>query len=64
MEWQPEVHDGMNAGAAEIDFEYLKFTEFRKANLPTFQGTFNLDKAEEWIKAIKKIFSVLACTEQ
>ena len=32
-------------------------------NPPSFRGTFDPDKAEEWMKAMKKIFSVLVCTE-
>ena len=43
--------------------EYLKFAKFRKANPPSFRGTFDPDKAEEWIKAMEKVFSVLACIE-
>ena len=41
---------------------YLKFTEFQKANSPNFRGAFDLDKAEEWVKAME-VFSVLACTD-
>ena len=48
----------------EDDLEYLKFAEFGKANPPSFQGTFNPDKAKEYIKVMEKIFSLLACTEQ
>ena len=44
--------------------EYLKFAEFRKANSPSFRGAFDPDKAEEWVKAIEKVFSILACTDQ
>ena len=40
--------------------EYLKFIEFRKANSPSFRGAFDPDKAEEWIKAMEKVFSILA----
>ena len=35
----------------------------RKLSHPVFRGAFNPNKAEEWVKAIEKIFSVLACTE-
>ena len=35
-----------------------------KANPPSFRGTFGLDKAEEWVKAMEKIFSILACTDR
>ena len=46
-----------------MDAEYQKFSEFRRANPPSFKGTFNLDEADEWIKEIEKIYSVLACSE-
>ena len=41
----------------------IKFAEFQKANPPSFEGTFDLDKAKEWIKAMEKVFSILACTD-
>ena len=44
---QPEESQGGNPNRAEINLEYLKFAEFRKANLLSFRGAFNLDKAEE-----------------
>ena len=59
-EENPEGHNGGD----EVDLEYLKFTEFRKENLLSFRGTYNPDRADEWIKAIEKIFTVLACTEE
>ena len=43
--------------------EYLKFAELQKENSPSFRGAFDLDKAEEYIKAMEKVFSVLACTD-
>ena len=46
-----------------MDLEYLKFAEFRKANQPSFKGVFDLDKADEWNKAMEKVFSVLDCTD-
>ena len=39
--------EGGNPDEAEVDFEYLKFAEFRKANPPSFRGTFDPYKAEE-----------------
>ena len=45
-----------------MDLEYLKFAEFRKVNPPSFRGDFEPDKADEWIKAMEKVFSVLDCT--
>ena len=55
--------EGHNGGA-EVDHEYLKSTEFRKANLLSFRGAYNPNQADEWIKAIEKIFTVLACTKE
>ena len=46
-----------------MELEYLKFTEFRKVNLPSFRGVFDPDKANEWIKAMEKVFSVLDYTD-
>ena len=67
MEWMehrdeenPEGHNG----GAEVDLEYLKFTKLRKVNPPNFTRAYNLDRADEWIKSIEKIFKVLACTEK
>ena len=59
-EENPERHNG----GAEVDLEYLKFAEFRKANPPSFRGAYNPDRADEWIKAIQKIFMVLAYTKE
>ena len=56
IERQPEVNNGGNARGAGVNLEYLKFVEFKKTNQPNFLGTFHLDKAEEWIKMIEKIF--------
>ena len=62
--WRPETgHEG-NPNGLGMDLEYLYFAEFRKANPPSFRGTFDPDKAEEWVKAMEKIFSVLACIDQ
>ena len=55
--------EGHNDGA-EIDLEYLKFAKFRKANPPSFRGAYNPDRPDEWIKAIEKIFMVLAYTKE
>ena len=44
--------------------EYLKFAEFRKVNPTSFRGAIDLDKAKEWVKAMEKVFSILACTDQ
>ena len=53
-----EPVDGNGANA-----EYQKFSEFQKANPPYFKRAFNPDEADEWIKEMKKIYSVLVCSE-
>ena len=64
MEWRSEENlEGPN-GCTEVNLEYLKFVEFRKANLLSFRRAYNPDQADEWIKAIEKIFTVLACIEK
>ena len=60
---QPETNQGGNPNGLEVDLKYLKFAEFRKANPPSFKGAFDLDKAEEWVKAMERVFSVLARTD-
>ena len=60
---QSEASQGGNRNGLEVDLEYFKFVKFWKANPPCFRGTFNPDKAEEWIKEMEKVFSVLACTD-
>ena len=60
LEDNMEGHDR----GAEVNLEYLKFTEFQNVNPQSFQGTFNPNRANEWIKATKKIFSVLAYTKE
>ena len=52
-----------SVGGNGADAKYQKFSEFRKMNPPSFKGAFNPDEADEWIKEIKKIYSVLACLE-
>ena len=44
---QPKVGYGGNPNGLGVDLEYLKFTEFRKANPPSFRGAFDPDKADE-----------------
>ena len=60
---QPEADQGGNPNGSEVDLEYLKFAEFRKANPPSFKGAFDPDKAKESVKAMERVFSVLACTD-
>ena len=47
----------------EVELEYLKFAKFQKANPPSFKGAFDPDRAEEWVKAMEKIFSILGCID-
>ena len=46
LDGQNEEGHGGNPDGMEIDLEYLQFAEFRKANPPSFHGTFNPTKAE------------------
>ena len=55
---QPEEGHERNLNGLEVDLRYLKFAKFKKANLPSFKGAFNPNKAEEWIKAMEKVFLV------
>ena len=61
---QPKAGHGGNPNGSKVDLEYLKFVEIRKANSPSFRGTFDPDKAEEWVKAMEKIFSFFAWTDR
>ena len=58
IERHPEEGYGENPNGLKLDLDYLKFTEFWIASTPSFR----VAKAEEWIKAMEKIFSILACT--
>ena len=60
---QPKVGQGGNPIRLEVNLEYLKFAEFQKANPLNFRGAFDPDKAEEWIKAMEKVFSILTRTD-
>ena len=60
---QPEPCHRGNSNGLEVDLEYLKFAEFRKANSPSFRGVFNPDKAKEWVKTMEKVFSILTCID-
>ena len=64
MEQRDEENLEGHNGGAEVDLKYLKFAEFRKANMLSFRGMYNLDRADEWTKAIEKIFTVWAYTEE
>ena len=47
----------------DVDAEYHKFSKFWWANPPNFKGAFDPDEADEWIKEIEKIYSVLTCSK-
>ena len=59
---QPEVGHGGNPNGPGMDLEYLKFAEFRKVNPPSFRGVCNPNKADEWMKAMEKVFFILDYT--
>ena len=44
--------------------EYMRFTEFRKVNPPSFKGTYDPDVVDEWIKEMEKIFSIVTCNKE
>ena len=47
----------MNAGDREHDAdEFRALGKFQRNNPPTFEGAHEPDKAQEWLKAIEKIF--------
>ena len=46
LEQQGEEGRGGDPNGVKVDLEYLKFAEFRKANPPSFHGTFDPTKAE------------------
>ena len=50
-----------NAGG-DGEFRYLE--KFQRNNPPTFKGRYDPDGAQEWLKAIEKIFRVMNCTEE
>ena len=58
---RPEAGYEGNLNGLGVDLEYLKFAKFKKANPPSFRGAFDPNKADEWVKAMEKVFSVLDC---
>ena len=64
LEQRNEENSERHNKGAEVDLEYLKVVEFRKASPLSFRGAYNLDRADKWIRAIEKIFTVLVCTEE
>ncbi|XP_050915053.1 uncharacterized protein LOC127130009 [Lathyrus oleraceus] len=50
----------MNAGDRERDVdEFRALGKFQRNNPPTFEGAHEPEKAQEWLKAIEKIFRVI-----
>ena len=45
-----------NPNGPKVNLEHLKLAEFQEVNLPNFWGSFDLEKVEEWVKAIEKVF--------
>jgi hypothetical protein len=54
----------MNVGDRERDAdEFCALGKFQRNNPPTFEGAHELDKAQEWLKAIENIFRVMNCSD-
>ena len=58
-----EAGHGGNPHGLGAYLYYLKFAKFRKTNPPSFRGAYDLDKVDEWIKAMEKVFSVFDCLD-
>ncbi|XP_057415195.1 uncharacterized protein LOC130746276 [Lotus japonicus] len=43
--------------------EFRALGKFQRNNPPTFEGAYDPDKAQAWLKAIEKIFRVMNCTD-
>ena len=52
----PVPHDG-------ADDAFRALGKFQKNNPPTFKGEHAPEEAQEWLKAIEKIFQVMNCTD-
>ncbi|XP_050876839.1 uncharacterized protein LOC127080565 [Lathyrus oleraceus] len=54
----------MNAGDRECDAdEFRALGKFQRNNPITFEGSHEPNKAQEWLKAIEKIFRVKNCSD-
>ncbi|XP_050889202.1 uncharacterized protein LOC127094404 [Lathyrus oleraceus] len=54
----------MNVGDRERGAdEFRALRKFQRNNPPTFEGAHEPDKAQEWLKAIEKIFRVMNCSD-
>ncbi|XP_050889353.1 uncharacterized protein LOC127094576 [Lathyrus oleraceus] len=56
----PQVNDGDRERDADV---FRALGKFQRNNLPTFEGAHEPDKAQEWLKAIEKIFRVMNCSD-
>ena len=52
-----------NSGEATKAAEYQGLDRFQWNNPPAFNGGYNLDGAQNWIREIEKIFRVMTCLE-
>ena len=52
-----------NRGEAAGDAEYQGLDRFQRNNPPAFNGRYNPNGAQNWIREIEKIFRVVACPE-
>jgi len=50
-----------NKGETISDVEYQVMDCFQRINPPAFNGGYNPDGAQNWIREIEKIFRVMAC---
>ncbi|XP_006601589.1 uncharacterized protein [Glycine max] len=50
-----------NKGEVVGAIEYQGLDRFQRNNPPAFNGGYNLDGAQNWIREIEKIFRVMAC---
>jgi len=50
-----------NKGKVVGAIEYQGLDRFQRNNLPTFNGRYNPDGAQNWIREIGKIFRVKVC---
>jgi len=52
-----------NRGEAARAVEYQGLDRFQRNNPPAFNGGYNPDGAQNWIREIEKIFRLMACLE-
>ena len=52
-----------NRGEASGAIEYQGLDHFQRNNPPSFNGGYNPDGAQNWIREMEKNFRVMACSE-